>query len=325
MIKRLLSSVLSRALSLIYVSAMLTALPAMGQESSWFRRNGVCTSLDVAFTVGTTGLGFELSTPVTKWASLRAGMDGIPKFNLPMHFDINTYTDGVVSDNFSKVQEMMYKMTGETIDENVTMNARPNMLNFKLLVDVFPFQNNRHWHFTAGFYLGSSTVGRALNADDETNSLVAMNIYNRFYNRLLHMDPVEDPFFGDIYLTPERYEEMVSYGWMGIHIGDFKDGTPYYMTPAPNGSVSAKAIANRFKPYLGFGYSGACDRQKRLNVGVEAGVLFWGGAPNVIIHDGVNMNKDLINVRGRVGDYLSLMKALVVYPVINFKISYTLK
>ena len=57
-------------------------------------------------------------------------------------------------------------------------------------------------------------------------------------------------------------------------------------------------FANAFKPYLGFGYSGAVDKQKRLNVGVEAGVLLWGGVPNVVLHDGISMTKDLVNVRG---------------------------
>ena len=46
--------------------------------------------------------------------------------------------------------------------EEVRMIGKPKMLNFKFLVDVFPFQENRHWHFTAGFYLGSSKIGTAL-------------------------------------------------------------------------------------------------------------------------------------------------------------------
>ena len=123
-------------------------------------------------------------------------------------------------------------MTGEEMREEVRMIGKPKMLNFKFLVDVFPFQENRHWHFTAGFYLGSSKIGTALNDIDETSSLVAMNIYNRFYDRLKDYPYDEEPIFGDVYLSPETYEELMSYGHMGIHIGDFKDGTPYYMTPA---------------------------------------------------------------------------------------------
>ena len=47
-----------------------------------------------------------------------------------------------------------------------------------LLVDVFPFKNNKHWHFTAGFYWGNSTIGKAYNTTEDMPSLVAVGIYN---------------------------------------------------------------------------------------------------------------------------------------------------
>lgn len=305
-------------------SAVGQASRPMAESTSWFKRNNVLDHVSVAFTVGTPGLGFELQAPVTKWANVRAGLDGIPRFHFPMTFPVATYAEGKVNDNFDKIKEMMLKMTGEEMHEEVKMTAKPKMLNFKFLVDIFPFQQNRHWHVTAGFYLGGSTVGTAINDMDETSTLVAMNIYNRFYTRLKKYGYEHEPIFGDVYLDKEQYEELMSYGLMGIHIGDNKDGTPYYMTPASNGTVSAKAFANAFKPYLGLGYSGAVDKARRLNIGFEAGVLFWGGAPDIILHDGVNMTKDLINIRGKVGDYVDFMKALKVYPCISFKISYDL-
>lgn len=311
-----------KILSLI-IAATLLPLVAGAQESNWFRRHHVADNLDVAFTAGTTGLGLEIATPVTRWATLRAGWDGMPSFKLPLDFSITTYANGAVSNNFEKVKDMMLKLTGDEIDDVVTMNCRPTITNFKLLVDVFPFKNNRHWHFTTGFYLGGSVIGKAVSSPDETNSLVAMNLYNRIYDKM-DESKGEAPIIGDIYLSPERYEELMSYGRVGIHLGDYKDGTPYYMMPKPNGTVSAKAYTNRFKPYLGFGYSGACDKAGRLRVGVEAGALFWGGAPDVITHDGVNMTKDLVNIRGRVGDYMRFLKKMVVYPGISFRISYTL-
>ena len=313
-----------KKLLFLVLASLSVGIPCVAQESSWFKRNNVLDHVDVAFTVGSPGLGFEISAPATRWANVRAGMDGIPAFHLPMDFQVATYTDGKVNDNFNKIKDLVYKMTGEEMREEVRMIGKPKMLNFKFLVDVFPFQENRHRHFTAGFYLGSSKIGTALNDIDETSSLVAMNIYNRFYDRLKDYPYDEEPIFGDVYLSPETYEELMSYGHMGIHIGDFKDGTPYYMTPAKNGTVSAKMFANAFKPYLGFGYSGAVDKQKRLNVGVEAGVLLWGGVPNVVLHDGISMTKDLVNVRGRVRSYLNFIKALPVYPCVSFKISYNI-
>lgn len=303
---------------------LLCVIPSFAQESSWFKRNKVFDGVTAAFTLGTPGLGFEVQTPVTRWTNLRVGMDGIPAFHVPVDFNVTTYSDGVVTNNFDKIRDMMYKITGEEMSETVDMICKPKMVNFKFLVDVYPFQNNRHWHFTAGFYLGGRKIASAINDKDQTSSLVAMNIYNRFYEKIKNLDYENEPFFGDVYLSKEKYEELLSYGSMGIHIGDYKDGTPYYMTPASNGTVSAKVFANAFKPYVGFGYSSTVDKRKRLNIGFEAGVLFWGGAPQIILHDGTNMNKDLINVRGKVGSYLDFVKALPVLPVVSFKLSYDL-
>lgn len=283
-------------------------------------------NLEAAFTLGTTGLGLEFATPVTKWARLRVGFDGIPKINLPLDFDVSTYSGedaGEGENHFDKVKDIMLDITGEEMDESVRMNTKPNIYNFKLLVDVYPFQNDRRWHVTAGLYFGSSTIGRAVNDKRETNSLVAMNLYNRIYDKM-EASQGNDPLFGDIYISPETYERMMQYGRVGIHLGDFKDGTPYYMTPETNGTVSAVAYANSIKPYLGFGFASPVDKQQRLNLGFEAGVLFWGGSPDIMLPDGVNMTKDLKDIRGKVGTYVNFMKALIVYPAVSFRISYTI-
>lgn len=287
------------------------------------RKHHVMDQLDVAFTLGTTGLGLEVKTPLTEWAALRLGFDGIPKFNMPLSFDVATYSGetGEVN-NFEHVKDIMYDITGEEMDETVHMNAKPNIYNFKLLVDVYPFKNDRRWHFTAGLYFGSSVIGRAVNAKDETSSLVAMNLYNRIYDKMAASGG-EDPLFGDIYITPDTYEKMMRYGRVGIHLGDYKDGTPYYMTPEANGTVSAVAYANRVKPYLGFGFASPVDKSRRLNIGFDAGALFWGGSPDIILADGVNMTTQLKNVRGKVGRYADFVKAIKVYPSISFRISYT--
>lgn len=309
----------------------MAVFAADAQLSKWCKDKGVADNLDLAFTLGTGGIGLEAATPLTKWARLRVGFEWFPSFNVPMNFDLTTFgSDGLPSDNFSDVQNMVYKLTGLEMDSKVKMISKPDILDFKLLVDVFPFQHNRHWHFTAGFYIGGNVVAKTRNYRGEMPTLVGLNVYNRVYDYFIHLSPedVYDVYLGGgNYLSPDEVRDMQErlrrYGRLGIHVGDFKNGEPYYMEPDSDGSVSAKAFVNKFKPYLGFGYSGALDAAKRWNVGVEAGVMFWGGAPDIITHDGVNMTKDLKNVRGKIGDYLNLVKALPVFPVIDFKISYT--
>ena len=321
---------MKRLLSIILLICIVIG-SADAQLTKWCKDKHVADNLDLAFTLGTGGLGLEVATPITNWTRLRAGVEWIPSFNVPMYFDITTFgSDGIPGNNYSKVQEMVYKLTGIEMNQKVKMNSKPDIFNFKLLVDVFPFQDNRHWHFTAGFYIGGKVVGKTRNAKREKPTLVGLNIYNRVYDYITNLGPDEvyDVYIGgDTYLDPDEVrnlqERLHHYGRIGIHVGDFKNGKPYYMVPDTDGSASAKAFVNKFKPYLGFGYSGALDAEKRWNVGVEAGAMFWGGAPDIVAHDGVNMTKDLKNVRGKVGDYLKLIKALPVYPVIDFKISYT--
>ncbi|MDE5997499.1 MAG: hypothetical protein K2G77_04720 [Muribaculaceae bacterium] len=302
-------------------------------------KHGVFNSIELAANIGTTGLGLEVASPMTEWTKLRVGFDWMPRFMMPMYFDMNSYVDGKVSDKFDRIQDMMYRMSGLTIDQEVKMESKFTMTTFKLLVDVYPFKNNKHWHFTAGFFVGGSSMGKTLNAITEMPSLLALNMYDRLYNGVTSEDFYDNAindenFLADLtgltalqgtYLDPrvvdQLQEKMESFGRLGVHVGDYKDGTPYLMMPDKDGTVSAKAKVNRFRPYLGFGYGGALSNDGKWQASFDAGVQFWGGAPKVITHDGTVLN-DLINLGGKVGTYMGLMKALPVYPTIDFRISY---
>lgn len=313
----------------------------------WCKVNNVADKLDLGISLSTMGLGIELKTPATKWADIRAGIDWMPRFNVPMSFNLNTFQDGLPTGNFNKVASMLYDMTGLVIDETVHMTGKGHMINFKFIVDVFPFQSNRHWHFSAGFYAGTSMVARAVNTFEEKQTLVGLNIYNRAFEYFHQLENIYDvPLGGGAYMDPEMVEKLQNrfndYGRMGIHIGNFshdiigKDGEiiykadePYIMEPAPDGSISAKAYVNHFKPYIGAGYSTYLDPGKKWNFSVDLGALFWGGDPDVINHDyvsdvNVNFTKDLYNIRGKVGQYMKIVKALPVYPVLALRLSYSI-
>lgn len=292
--------------------------------------NNVFNTIEIGANIGTTGLGLELASPMTDWAKLRVGFDWMPPFKIPMSFSMDSYTDGQISDErFDKIQKTMYEMTGMAIDKDVDMESKPTMTTLRVLVDVYPFKNNRHWHFTAGFFYGGNSVGKSLNKMSEMPSLLALNMYDRMYTNITADDfidkIIDEPIFNDIYLDPEiameMQEQFLSMGKLGVHVGDYKDGTPYMMMPDKDGTVSAKAIVNRFRPYVGFGYGGALTSDGKWQVSFDAGVQFWGGTPKVTTHDGTVLN-DLENLRGKVGDYMDLMKAIPVYPTVDFRISY---
>ena len=306
----------------------------------------VFNRLEIAANVGTTGVGLELASPITKWTKLRVGVDYMPKFTIPMTFGLDSYVDGQISDKFNRIQELMYEMSGMEIDKDIEMQSKPTMTTLRVLVDVYPFRN-RHWHFTAGFFYGGNSVGKSLNKMQEMPSLLTLNMYNRFYDDFKDIptsspeafqeyiidNPINFPIIGEQWIDPDMdspdfqmfYDKIHSYqtyGELGIHVGDHKDGTPYMMHPDSDGTVSAKAKVWRFRPYVGFGYGGAISSDGRWTASFDAGVQFWGGAPKVTTHDGTVLN-DLVDLRGKVDSYMNLMKALVVYPTIDFRIAYS--
>lgn len=292
--------------------------------------------LELGLDVGTTGLGLELATPVTDWMRVRAGFNWMPTFSIPMSFNVMTFggTETINSSNFERLQELLGQYNLH-IDKTADMIAKPTMIDFKFLVDFSPIPDNRDWHVTAGFFVGNKRIGDAINRTNEASTMVGINMYNamyewftegKFWNEPLPGVSNADgtPFHLDPELGMKQAEKFLRYGRMGMHMGDFKDGKPYYMEPDEYGQVMARCNATVFKPYLGIGYNGCPTSNKRLRIGFDAGVLFWGGSPDVITHDGVNMTKDLVNIPGKVGDYIGFIRALKVLPNVSFKISYTL-
>lgn len=325
---------------LAIIPLLSQTLPASAQRSllNMMDELGIFNKVELAANIGTTGLGLEVASPMTEWAKLRVGFDWMPPITIPMTFSMDSYVDGKVNDKFDRIQEMMYELSGFHIDKEVKMDSKPTMTTMRILVDVYPLKQNRHWHLTAGFFYGGNSIGKSINTMTEMPSLLAMNMYNRFYDGFMKIEDFEQylidtPIFGDeYYLDPALAIELApnlealqdrlrSVGELGVHVGDYKDGTPYMMHPDTDGTVSAKAKVNRFRPYLGFGYGGALSPDGKWQASFDAGVQFWGGAPKVTTHDGTVLN-NLIDLRGKVGTYMGLMKGIPVYPTIDFRISY---
>lgn len=292
-------------------------------------QHNLLNHLSIGAEVGTLGLGLDLALPVTEWARIRTGVSYFPKFSVPLDFSITSYRDGAINaGNFAKMQEIMEGITGIKVDENVDMEGKPNLFNFKFLIDIYPIQSDRRWRVTTGFYIGSSTIARAQNTIYEMPSLLAMNIYNRFYDFLVNDKYFDEPLYGDFYLDPDQAmilrEKMEKQGEMGIHVGDFKDGTPYMMKPDEDGLVKARALVNRFRPYIGVGFGSSLNKKNNLYFDVDLGMMMWGGRPQIMTHQNVDLTNDVVDITGKPGDYINTIKKFAVYPVLTFRISYNL-
>ena len=303
-------------------------------------------NLDLGVTLGTTGVGFDVAMPVHDMVKLRTGFEFMPRFNMDLNFGVESFgEDGIPTGaSIDRMSEVLYGLTGFKVDQNITMKTKPTMWNFKFLVDVYPFKNNKHWHVTAGFHWGPSKIGEAVNAIEDSPSLFAVGMYNHLYD-VAYQDwvlGIPTPIIttnttGPVYMDPMIEKQLTSMGQMGIPLGTFthdmtdaygvehKQGDTYYMEPNENSMVYADARTNSFKPYIGFGYEGRLIKgNDNYHIGFDAGVMFWGGTPSIITHEGVNLSKDVENIGGKVGDYVKFVKGVKAFPVLNLRITRTI-
>lgn len=316
----------------------------------YWKEHDIFQHLDASVTLGTTGIGIDVASPVTEWAQLRMGYEFMPHFTQNMRFEMTIKGKPARSydengnrqeTNFDLLKEFLYDFSGYDVEDHADMEGKITLNNFKFLVDVFPFKTNKHWHFTAGFYWGPSEFAEAVNTTETMVSLVAAGIYNSMYDKAVNGQPLIDwsKFTdSDVYteLPPEATGKLTTFGRVGFAVGRFTHdvtdahgvthsaGDLYIVEPDESSMIRVKAKSNSFKPYLGFGYGGNLIKNRDdWKVSFDCGAMFWGGTPNLyVVHDGINLTKDVDNyLNSQVDSYISILKAFKVYPVLSFRLT----
>jgi hypothetical protein len=343
---------------IVYIMMMACAavsVQAQDSKSSYFKEHNIFQHLDVSVNAGTSGIGFDVASPIGDYVQLRAGYEFMPQFRFGVDFPVEVGGEpAVVYDEnghrietrFDRLAKNLKEITGFEVEDHVEMMGKMTMNNFKLLVDVFPFKENKHWHFTGGFYWGPSQFARADNSIDAMVSLIAVDMYNNMYDRVENFWETGEPIMnitigGEPYSIPElSYNQVMTvlnYGRMGFALGEYKEdmysqsgllihkkGDPYVLEPGDDHQVHVYAKPHSFKPYLGFGYGGRLLKNRDdWKVSFDAGVMFWG-KPDLYTHDGTNLTKDVENVLGKVGDFVDFFKGLVVYPTVSVRFTKTI-
>lgn len=195
--------------------------------------NSFFSHLDISTSVGTTGIGLDLSTNLGSRVHMRAGFSYMPRFEVNSTFRVQVgdsldkkwdKNGNRIETKFDKLSGYLKSFVGFEVDDEVKMTCVPTYYNFKLLFDVFPFSDKR-WHFTAGFFAGPSEVARAYNTTEEMPSLLSVSMWNMFYDKAQN----GEPFFGDAHFSEDFEKSLIEkfnqYGRMGFHAGDYtKDG-----------------------------------------------------------------------------------------------------
>lgn len=294
-------------------------------------KTGYFNHLELAGTVGTTGIGLDIAMPVGEFVQVRTGITYVPHFKHYMNFGIYVGNDessaADQSSRFEKMADLLEEFTGTRIDNSVKIEGRPYFTNFKLLVDIFPLKN-KHWYLTGGFYAGGAGIGKACNTIEEVPTLFSVTMYNHIYEKAIDAYENDEPFItvgeSDIYISEEYYDRLVNTGRAGVHIGRYKDTGKYYMMePDENNLVRATVKVSRIRPYVGFGYRGnMLKKNDRFGIGFDCGVMMWGRTPSIITHDGTDLTKDVYDIGGKVGNYVRVISRFKVYPTVNLRIGY---
>ncbi len=277
--------------------------------------------LDVALTLGTTGIGFDVASPIGNYLQVRAGYAFMPSFKHTMNFKLQvgdkpeTQYDkngNKIQTKFDRLAARFKEITGQEVDNEIDMIGRPVYSNGKLLFDVFPFHNKK-WFFTAGVYYGPATIAKSYNTYEDMPALFAVKVYNSIYEKVLKDEALITTSQGEIIMPDDLAQKMKKYGRMGIHLGD------YFLVPDENSMVKATVEVDHFKPYLGFGYGNAVPRTgQKYAYMLECGFMLWGGTPKVMCY-GTDLATQ--HVKGKVGRDIDFIKAFKVFPVINLRIT----
>ena len=287
----------------IFLSALSLSAALLAQEkqsfSSLLAQKNILNHMDVGINVGTVGVGIDVAVPIGNYVRIRAGYNYMPRFTIKSDFPIETRNgsiekyigkiNGVDIDKkiaefgvdlnepkFKEWKDMVDQFRDVELRDFVTMGLRPNLHQFKFLVDVLPFKNNKHWSFTTGFFVGPSIVGDACNLEKETMLLQGVSAYNQMYVKYCQEGIAENYY--------DKFDEFFyNNGVAGIPIGSFADGDKAIMVPAKDGTARAEMEISKIRPYIGLGYNTHLSRNRKWNLNVDAGVLFLCGKPRIYV------------------------------------------
>lgn len=281
----------------------------------YWSRGNVFKHMEISLTAGTSGIGLDVAAPICTFMQVRLGYDYMPQFKKQLKMNLAGGGQAARQYNaqgnriktpFDRIQQYMFEQTGQEMDDHILMTGQVTMHNMKVLVDIYPLKYDKHWHITTGVYWGPEEFAKAEDAMESQKTLSLMEDYNQLYDATDANDPIRN------------------YGRLALYPGD-SEGKPCLINPAADGSVRINTKSNAIKPYLGIGYTGRLvGSRDDWKVSAELGVMIWGGTPSQRLHNGIDLSKNVTNIPGTLGDYVSIIKALKVYPVLSVRFAKTL-
>ena len=268
---------------IILIAMMFAATGAQAQDADKIHaEDGLFNHLSVGLNTGLTGAGIDVSMPVHKLVTVRAGISG---WNIG---DIKFKAINTASEITSMQMVEEDAIRRAQIVDKVELAANPNFWNFYLLGEVHPFKN-QPFYFSAGLFVGSQNFVHFRNTNEGAlGFLYDANQKVEDYNRL--------------YRT--------NYPPIGLKFGD------YIFTADENGNIDVRMKTNTVKPYIGVGFGQHLAKTHRVSLAVDAGLLFWG-TPKFVLNNGTEIDSS-----GRNSGITGALKWLKAWPNIQVRVAY---
>ena len=267
----------------ILIAMIFAATGAQAQDADKIHaKDGLFNHLSVGLNTGLTGAGIDVSMPVHKLVTVRAGISG---WNIG---DIKFKAINTASEITSMQMVEEDAIRRAQIVDKVELAANPNFWNFYLLGEVHPFKN-QPFYFSAGLFVGSQNFVHFRNTNEGAlGFLYDANQKVEDYNRL--------------YRT--------NYPSIGLKFGD------YIFTADENGNIDVRMKTNAVKPYIGVGFGQHLAKTHRVSLAVDAGLLFWG-TPKFVLNNGTEIDSS-----GRNSGITGALKWLKAWPNIQVRVAY---
>ena len=276
-----------KAFTLVILTAALGAINAFAQSetdknSKLHAPDGLFNHLSVGITTGLSGTGIDVTMPVHRLITVRAGYSGLHFGDIKFK-TINTAYEYAASELVEDDAVRRAQMA-----DKIELAAKPNFWNTFLLAEIHPF-TNESFHFTAGLYIGSKNFIHLRNTNEgalgflyDANNKVSD--YNRAFN--------------------------TNFSPIGLKFGD------YVFTADENGNIDVMMKTNAVKPYLGIGFGKHIAQKHRLSFAVDLGLIFWG-SPKFILNNGKE-----IKSTGREAGITQVFSWLKAWPNLQIKVAY---
>jgi hypothetical protein len=235
--------------------------------------------------IGTTGLTIDLTTNVTDFVGIRAGVDIMPKVKYSTTVEIDGVEDRQVQYDMVRTLNPHLNLPATHFPDKVDVEGKLNNTTGHVLVDLYPGKKTT-LHFTVGAYFGPSEVVQVYTTKDE--QLLGVAQYN-----------------------DSQARAIAGFPKIGAQLGDF------FLEPDATGHIDACVKTSGFRPYVGVGIGRNIPRKNPIGVSLDLGAQFWG-TPKVYCQGNELTAND---VEGEDGGVVKLLTKVKAYPTLTLRLT----